>query len=292
MADISDSSAELLARVGNHVRRLRRSLALSRRELGRAAGVSERYLNELEAGRANVSLGVLSRIAQSLGVNAERLLGQDRGAGAINGDANALASLVASLTPQERARAHELLRRAGFDRPASKPGIALIGLRGAGKTALGERAAARLTLPFVRLSDVIQERSGMAIGELLEFMGVETYRRIEYEALEQVVAEGRTLILEVGGGLVLAPDTRDLLERHFHTVWIKARPEDHMRRVIEQGDLRPMAGSERAMDELRAILVEREPYYARAGDTVDTSGETLAACVDELVRITRHRLAI
>jgi len=255
MAEASGETvaADALTRaVGSAVREGRARAGLTRRALAGATGISERYLALLEAGSANVSLNLLARIGQALGV-----------------------SIHALIPPEEPGSA-----------PAKK-GVALIGLRGAGKSTLGEVLSAETGLPFVRLTQAIVERAGMETGELMELAGSGAFRRLEIEALDDMVARPGHIVLETSGGIVADGEAFDLVRRHFHTVWVKAAPEDHMARVIAQNDLRPMAGRAEAMDDLRRLLAEREAAYASADFVLDTHGIS----VDEAARRLTHMLS-
>lgn len=167
-------------------------------------------------------------------------------------------------------------------------GIALLGLRGAGKTTIGELLSKRLSVPFVQLSKVIEEQSGMDIGTIFSLGGQRTYRRLEGDALEQVINKHEQVILETGGSVVSEKQTYGRLMGNFFTVWVRANPKDHMQRVQEQGDFRPMSGNKAAMDDLKAILSEREPYYRAAGLTVDSSRQSIDECLEKIV--TEYRI--
>ena len=277
-----DGATRLLEQAGARVRQLRSRRGMSRRTLSEHARISERYLGQLEKGRANVTLGLLHRIAGALN---EPLTAFLPVADATTRISPPLLDLLAAMTDAEQSAALRLLT-AEFDRPrATVHGVALIGMRGAGKTTLGRRLAASCGAPFIRISDVIQEIGGMDVGELVEMTGQNAYRRLEHQALEHIVRSEPRAVVEAGGGLVSEPRTFGLLTRHFRTVWIKATPEEHMQRVIDQGDLRPMAGNREAMDDLKAILRERDAFYRQADHVLDTSRRTPDDCLAELKRI-------
>lgn len=237
----------LLVTLGERVRAIREERALSRKAVCLAAGVSERHLANLEYGIGNPSILVLSQIAGAL--------------------ACSIADLVTDL-------------RAGRSR------IALIGLRGAGKSTLGRMLAHDLGYPFVELSREIEKLAGCGISEIHALYGAPAYRRYERRALEESIARYAEGIIATPGGIVSDPETLDLLLAHCYTVWLQASPEEHMQRVVAQGDLRPMAASTEAMEDLRRILAGRTPFYAKADVTVDTAGAT----VDET--FTKLRAAI
>lgn len=228
----------LLVALGERVRALREERGLTRKAACLAARVSERHLANLEYGIGNPSILVLSQIAGAL--------------------ACSIADLVGDL-------------RAGRSR------IALIGLRGAGKSTLGRRLAEDLGYPFVELSREIEKVAGCSITEIHALYGSAAYRRYERRALEESIARLPEGIIATPGGIVSEPETLDLLLAHCYTVWLQAAPEEHMQRVVAQGDLRPMAASTEAMEDLRRILAGRTPFYAKADLVVDTSGAALDA---------------
>jgi XRE family aerobic/anaerobic benzoate catabolism transcriptional regulator len=193
-----------------------------------------------------------------------------------------ISSLLRGATRAQRERVLEILdpENPGLRR-ASR--IAFIGLRGAGKSTLGRLAAARLGLPFKELNEDIAEASGMPAGEVMALYGPEGYRHLERQSLERIVATYDRLVLAVAGGIVSQPETYNYLLRNFHTVWLKAQPEEHMARVRGQGDERPMAGNPDAMAELRNILTSREALYARAEAHIDTSKATLEKCLEAIL---------
>ncbi len=285
----TDGAAELTTLVGARVRLLRSRHGLTRRELSAAANVSERYLGQVEKGQANITVGLLYRIASTFKEPVSAILPLENAPGRISAP---LFDLLTGMTESEQAEAYQLLLR-GLRRTSASTtkGIALIGLRGAGKTTLGRKLADRHKLPFIRISDVIQDIAGMATGELLEMTGQNAYRRLEYEALEKTVSGHGRVIVEAGGGLVHEARSYNMLLRHFHTVWVLASPEEYMQRVIDQGDMRPMAGNSRAMDDLREIMSEREPLYRQADQALDTSGRSVDESFGDLERITEGILS-
>jgi XRE family aerobic/anaerobic benzoate catabolism transcriptional regulator len=223
------------------VRAERLSRRLTLREAAERSGISARFLVELEAGRGNISVRRLASLARALGTTPAVLL-------------------------------------EGDDTPAPAV-IALLGLRGAGKTTIGRRLARRRRVPFVELDKRIEQAADLSLGELFTLHGEDYYRRLEREVLQQVLSEGKPIVLATGGGLVASPETFSMLRRSAVTVWLRASPEDHWDRVVRQGDRRPMADHPQAMADLRALLAAREPLYALADHTVQTSGVP----VDEIV---------
>jgi XRE family aerobic/anaerobic benzoate catabolism transcriptional regulator len=282
-----DNGRAVMLTVARQVRLKRSRRGMTRRELSRRAAISERYLGEVEKGRANVTLGLLMRIADTLGEPLSTFLPADNGTGRIS---RPLVKLLSRLSAGQQAALYRRLLRETKAEEDGVRGIALIGLRGAGKSTLGAMLAEANGVPFIRLTDTIQELAGMATGELLEMMGPDAYRRLERQALERIVAAHPLAVLEAGGGLVLETDTFNLLMQTYRVVWLKAEPEEHMQRVMDQGDLRPMAGNTQAMDELQAILKEREPYYSQADQVIDTAGRSLDEVFSELNALCRPTL--
>ncbi len=280
MQAVQSTEEQLTARVGDAVRAARREARLPRHALAEAAGISERYIGQLETGRANISLNVLQKIAGALDVAITDLLDQGPTAYApLNG-------LLAGLNARQLKDAHGLLARHFEAERQAKCGVALVGLRGAGKTALGRALATKLGLEFVQLTQLVTERAGMTTQELVELAGLDAFRRLEREALLALIDKQTKVVLETSGGLVGAPDTYRLVLEHFHTVWVKAQPEEHMQRVVDQNDLRPMAGRPEAMNDLKALLADRQQAYSEAAAVLDTSGldeETTAQRLSHLV---------
>lgn len=250
----ADEDADgFLRRLGARVREARAGSGLSRKAVAERSGVSERYLARLEGGDGNISIALLRRVALALGMPLDRLVA-DRP------------------HPGERAQR-----------------VTLIGLRGAGKSTLGRLAAEALGVPFLELNAEIEQACGMPVGEVMALYGQEGYRQLERQAVERVAAAHDRLVLAVAGGIVSEPATFEFLLRHFHTIWLRARPEEHMARVRAQGDERPMAGNPAAMQELRRILTGREALYARAEAQVDTSGRSLEHSLRDLVAMVAGR---
>lgn len=222
--------------------RLRTELSVS--ELARRAGLSRRHVTQAEGGRANPTLFTLARLAAALGISLAQLCDLS---GAGRGER-----------------------------------VALVGLRGAGKSTVGRALALALEAPFVELDQRVEARAGMRLAEIFDLRGAPTYRRLEREALEEALGEGGRLVIAAGGSIVQSPEAFARLRQSCRTVWLRARPEEHLERVLAQGDRRPVEGRPRAMQELRAILSEREPAYGRCERTVDTSGRRPEAIAAEL----------
>ncbi|KYF92482.1 transcriptional regulator [Sorangium cellulosum] len=265
-ANAADGAPPILAHLAGRLRQRRQELALTLRELAELAGVSERFLVLVESGRANVSVVRLEDIGRALGTSAAALLG-----------------------------AGELVDGDGPRGPSSEAEggsggalVALLGLRGAGKTTIGGRAAARLGVPFLELDGLVATRAGMSLAALFEIHGSAYYRRLEREELARLADARAHGIVATGGGLVTDPATFERLRRCAVTVWLRAKPEDHWRRVVEQGDARPMANRADAMKELRALFLARRALYEQADFVVDTSALGLARSVDRVVKIARE----
>ncbi|MFI5013127.1 MAG: helix-turn-helix transcriptional regulator [Hyphomicrobiales bacterium] len=276
-----------LAELGQRVRRMRAVRGMSRKVLTKNSGVSERYIAQLESGLGNPSITLLRRVAAAIGKPVEDLVAEVGGAAE---DWALVRDLLRRAGPDAIGEAKAVLaglrRRGGVaaDRAAAPAErVALIGLRGAGKSTLGRLAAARLGWPFVELNREIESETGLSIAEVFSLYGQEGYRRLELAALEQVMARQGPMLLATAGGIVAEPMTFELLMSSFFTIWIRARPAEHMSRVRDQGDLRPMADDKTAMAELTTILSSREPLYARAGASVDTSDAGVEASLERLL---------
>ncbi len=248
--------------------------------MAREADVSERHLAQLEAGEGNVSIVLLRRIAAALHVSLAELF---------TAEAETRHEKILMQRFLERIPAHRvedamsrLLREFGDEEAVRRKRIALIGLRGAGKSTLGLRLGQELGVPFIELDGEIEKDTGMPLGEIFSLYGQTGYRSIERRSLERVLHEQERAIVSVGGGVVSEKETYDYLLSNCYTVWIKARPEEHMARVIAQGDLRAIAGGNQAMDDLRRILEAREPLYRKADMYLDTSGSSVDESFEKL----------
>jgi XRE family transcriptional regulator, aerobic/anaerobic benzoate catabolism transcriptional regulator len=239
-----------LAAVGAAVRSHRERLGWSRRELASHSGVSERFLAQLETGDGNISLRRFADVARALGTSPSALL-------------------------------------APADAPADVKPIALLGVRGAGKSSVGTALAKRLGVAFVELDQRIEQTAGLPLGELFALHGEAYYRRIEREVLTQLLSDPRPMVLATGGSIVNDPTNYELLRSRCRTIWLAARAEDHWNRVVAQGDQRPMAENPHAFAELRALLAARDRLYARADHTIETTGRRIpqvAAAIADLIR--------
>ena len=279
-----DDQRALVAAIGRLVRLSRAKRGMTRRQLAQASGASERYLAQIEGGEGNPSVIMLASIAQALDVPIIELLPRS------NGRTAAMAQILDVLARTPRAELPALAeliesraaRGAAIDRGRR---IALVGLRGAGKSTLGRRLADALGCPFIELDRLVEQNYGARIPDLIEMAGLATFRRYERACLERVIAEHDAAVIATAGGIVSDSETYALLLRRTHTVWIKARPDEHMRRVMAQGDFRPMAQNREAMADLVAILDARRADYARAQAELDTSGDTVEQSCAKLARI-------
>jgi XRE family aerobic/anaerobic benzoate catabolism transcriptional regulator len=279
--DLPDEAA-FLAAIGGEVRRNRAKRGMTRRQLGQASETSERYLAQIESGAGNPSVSVLRAIARALDLPASALLPETGTRPAALG---AIIDLLAQVPESELpALGKEIETRvARLENADRGRRIALVGLRGAGKSTLGRMLAQHLGWPLIELDRVVEEDYGASIPDLIEMAGTATFRRHERGALERVIAH-EAAIITTAGGIVADPETYSLLLRRTHTVWIKARPEDHMSRVMAQGDFRPMAQKRGAMADLVAILEARRTDYARAEAEVDTSGDAVEQSFAKLLQ--------
>ena len=275
----------LIARVGERVRQARERKGIPRRVLSETSGVSPRYLAQLEAGEGNISIALLQRVALALDAKLEWFITEDDPWAS---DTHRVVELFRVARPDVRARVLDALTPGKPDAPRAGR-VCLIGLRGAGKSTLGAMAGKALGVPFVELNRVIEETSGMPVDELMALYGQEGYRSLEAQAVDRVIATHDSVVLAVAGGIVAEPDTYRNLLGHFHTVWLRTSPDEHMTRVRAQGDERPMAGNPEAMAQLRSILTSRETLYARAEAQLDTSGKTVEASLADLLSLIEAR---
>jgi XRE family aerobic/anaerobic benzoate catabolism transcriptional regulator len=275
-----DHHQPLLAAVGAGVRGLREASGLTRRELAQSSGVSERFLAELESGAANISVARLEDVAQALGTSSGELLAAAQRGGAAPGPGGQVRALLDGLSREELAEAQRWLR-ARFQK-GSGPTIALVGLRGAGKSTIGKALAEKLRVPFVELDALVERDAGLSLSAIFSLHGEAYYRRLAREVLTGFLAETGAAVVATGGGVVTDREAFRLLTRRCHTVWLQATPEDHWKRVLAQGDVRPSAASPHAQEELRALLKAREPLYAQAELAVDTSALGIAGAVEEI----------
>jgi XRE family transcriptional regulator, aerobic/anaerobic benzoate catabolism transcriptional regulator len=270
--------------IGRLVRQGRARRGMTRRQLAQESGTSERYLAQIESGSGNPSVVVMRAVADALDVPIAELLPASQGR---SPELDRIVGLLAQVPPEELPAIAGLIekhlgRAAAADRAQR---IALVGLRGAGKSTLGRKLADKLGFPFVELNRLIEQDYGASLPMLIEMSGLASFRRYERACLERVLAAHERVVIATAGGIVSSAETYALLLRRSHTVWLTARPDEHMSRVMKQGDFRPMAKNREAMSDLVAILEARRQDYARAGAELDTSGSTVEQSLAKLNRI-------
>jgi XRE family aerobic/anaerobic benzoate catabolism transcriptional regulator len=226
--------ATLLAEIGSRVRSQRNAMGWTLKEIAERSGVSTRFLSDLESGHGNISVARLANVARALDVS------------------------MASLLPSE-------------NEAVARPMIALVGLRGAGKSTIGSALAKHLGVKFVELDALVEKEANLSLAELFSLHGEAYYKRLAHDVLLKLLARDGQVVVATGGSIVTDVESWQLLKRRSHTVWLKATPEDHWKRVLGQGDTRPMANRSSAMAELRSILSIRSPIYAEALQTIDTT---------------------
>ncbi len=276
-----DQAQQFLAHVGSRVRATRNHLHLTRKQLSIQSRVSQRHLAQLETGQGNISIRLLRQIADAMDSSVEQLVNQEQDA------LTPLLNQIRQLNSEEKTDLGKqlnqwLIERKSRDRAGR---IALIGLRGAGKSTIGRRTGEQLGIPFVELDQEIVQRSGLATEEIFSLYGDSGYRMLERECLDQIIRTQQQLILAVAGGIVTNLDTFKILLHSFHTIWLKATPEEHMGRVIAQGDRRPAKGNPDAMDNLRELIELRQPLYQRARYRLKTSEKSITECCNDLGKI-------
>lgn len=281
-----------LLRVGERVRSHRLRRGMTRGMLSKHSGVSERYLAQLEQGAGNISIQRLRSVAHAMAVPLSELV---RDGPDLPVELSLIMAQLENLDTETLQEVRQqLTQRFRLERDTARR-VALIGLRGAGKTTLGQRLAEVLDMPFVRLLREVEEEAGMDVSAILELSGQQHYRRLVRRSLQRVIDRFPMAVIEVGGSLASEPESFNLLHNACFTVWLRASPDDHMSRVVAQGDSRPMtthgAGHEEAMQDLRRILAAREPFYSKADAVLYTSGRPVEDCVAELTRVCAPRLA-
>jgi XRE family transcriptional regulator, aerobic/anaerobic benzoate catabolism transcriptional regulator len=281
-----------LASLGDRVRMMRALKGISRKALSGSSGVSERHLANLESGVGNASFIVLKQVADALGCTVADLAND----GPRSSPENILIHAVLNgRTEAELTRARvalcELFGEAG-SQAARQRRIALVGLRGAGKSTLGQMLADELAVPFIELTREVERLAGCSLGEIQSLLGQSAYRRYEKRALDEVIQRHPDAVIATPGGIVSEPTTFKLLLSECLTVWLKASPDEHMQRVVTQGDFRPMAGNSEAMDDLKRILISRAAMYGKAALTWDTSGKSLADNFSGLLGLLRSERAV
>ena len=277
--------------IGAKVSAERARAGLSRKRLAALANVSERYLHQLENGEANPSVGILMRLAHALDFELGDLFSDPIGPAPSSAQHDGSASfapwtkLTSTMSLQEQRAAVPVLDQFLRDRRRAHRGIALLGLRGAGKSTLGQLYSKRHNLPFISITREIEARAGMTLNDLFNLGGADAYRTLENDVAADLSHRSDRIVLETAGGIAGNSDALDAILASFKTIWLKATPEEHLARVAGQGDTRPTQGNARALEQLKSLLAQRETEYARAEFTIDTSGRTPQDCLAELEAI-------
>ena len=283
----SAAESDYLKLVGERVRQTRARRGMTRKILARDSEVSERYLAQLETGQGNISILLLRQIAIALDIPLEALVlaGPEPPVDLVH-----TTEFLRRLPAAELAEARRLLVQhfGGVDLEARRGRVALIGLRGAGKSTLGAILAERLEAPFLELDRLIEQESGVGLSAIFDLYGQSGFRRLERRCLDQVIERHPRFVLATGGSLVSEPATFERLLTMCYTVWLRATPEEHMQRVIAQGDMRPMADNRESMSDLKRILEVREPLYRKADLTMDTSETGAVESADRLLGALRE----
>lgn len=281
------ASPDPLKLLGDRVRQARARRGMTRKQLARDSGVSERYLAQIESGEGNISVLVLRQLAKALNLSVDALLleGPEPPIELVH-SIEFLRGL--SLDDLKLARQMLLHQFGGVDPAARHRRIALIGLRGAGKSTLGAALAERLEMPFLELDRLIEQQSGLTLDLIFDFHGQAGFRELERQSLEDVLRRHPCFVLATGGSLVSEAGTFERLLSSCFTVWVRTSPEEHMQRVIAQGDMRPMAHNRDAMSDLKRILAEREVLYSKADIQIDTAGRSLDESLEALIQALRE----
>src|SRR5579863_1901186 len=282
----ASASDDPLKELGDRVRQARARRGMTRKQLARDSGVSERYLAQIESGKGNISVLVLRQLAKALNVSVDVLIfeGPEPPVELVH-----TVEFLRRLPLDDLALARQLLLHqfGGVDPAARHRRIALIGLRGAGKSTLGAALAERLDMPFLELDRLIEQESGLTLSLIFDFRGQSGFRQLELQCLEDVIKRHPRFVIATGGSLVSEPATFERLLSSCFTVWLRASPEEHMQRVIAQGDMRPMSNNRDAMSDLKRILAEREVLYSKADIQLDTAGRTFEESLDALIQALR-----
>jgi XRE family aerobic/anaerobic benzoate catabolism transcriptional regulator len=268
---------DVVHRVGHRVREERTRRGLSRKRLAELSGVSQRFLGDLEAGRGNISIRRLADVARPLDLSLARLVSDHEPR------AWALLDRLSSLDPGDLDRVEQHLDGLGVSPRGSGEVLALLGVRGAGKSTVGREVADRLGWAFVELDARVEEAAGLSLAQLFSIHGEPYYRQVEHEVLGTLLGSASQTVVATGGSLVTHSEAWGLLRRRAHTVWLRADAQDHWERVIAQGDRRPMERNPQAFSQLESLLAERAPLYRQASGIVETSGRSVADVVADVL---------
>jgi XRE family aerobic/anaerobic benzoate catabolism transcriptional regulator len=283
----SAAESDYLKLLGERVRETRARRGMTRKLLARDSSVSERYLAQLETGQGNISILLLRQIAKALDIPVEALVlaGPEPPVDLVH-----TTEFLRRLPAAELAEARRLLVQhfSGVDLAARRGRIALIGLRGAGKSTLGAIVAEQMEVPFLELDRLIEQESGVGLSAIFDLYGQGGFRRLERRCLDEVIERYPRFVLATGGSLVSEPATFERLLTMCYTVWLRATPEQHMQRVIAQGDMRPMADNRESMSDLKRILEVREPLYRKADMTIDTNDSSPEESAELLLHAVRE----
>jgi XRE family transcriptional regulator, aerobic/anaerobic benzoate catabolism transcriptional regulator len=273
--------------LGESIRSARARRGMTRKMLATQSGVSERFLAQLESGTGNASILILRQIARALDLPLDSMLSNGSGAPA---DLAHTVEFLARLDAADLASARELLVQKFGNKENDGRGerIALIGLRGAGKSTVGRLLADKLQIPFFELDRRIEQASGLSLSMIFDLYGQSGFRRFERRCLDDLLNDQKRFVVAAGGSLASEPATYDRLLSTCNTIWLRATPQEHMARVLAQGDIRPMAQNPEAMSDLERILAEREPLYRQADFIIETSGRTVEQVLDECVERVRR----
>ncbi|MCP4297577.1 MAG: helix-turn-helix transcriptional regulator [Proteobacteria bacterium] len=283
--DIKTNGDPFLKSLGDRVRGFRNRRGMTRKILAMRSSISERYLANLEQGIGNISISLLRQVASSLKTDMAQLINCDRQQ---SPDEELITKFIHELAPEDRKTALDLLINRFTPSRETYTRVALVGLRGAGKSTLGRLLQERFKIPFINQTKEIEKVAGMRISEIHELSGPATYHRLEEQALTNIFDEYSHCCIETVGSVVLNPNVFNHLLARSYVIWIRTSPEEHMSRVIGQGDLRPMADNENVMADLQQILERREPYYSKSHSTLNTSGQNVNKSLIELVEILKY----
>jgi len=275
--------SEYLQQLGVRLREARVRRGLTQEQLAKQCALSSRFLAKVELGGGNISVIRLRELARAVEVPIESLAAENAPASPAFEQST---SFLKKLPPADLDNAHRLLLEKFSGAPSAlrRSRIALTGLRGAGKSALGSLLAQGLQCPFIELDREIERDTGLTLSIIFDLYGQAGYRRLERIALDRILERHRRFVLATGGGIVSDPGNYNRLLSTCFTIWLRAKPEDHMARVVKQGDRRPIAQSHQAMRDLRRILYSREALYRQADGVLDTSGLSVKACLHTLLR--------